>query len=519
MLYGKSEVIFSKSLIINMKSTHHTIAIGIILGVSPAVGGLVAYDNQIQIDQANGLTYVAVSTTSFIFDGSSAAAFDFGATSGSGAIEFIVKGDPDLGGRNGFLAVGSNSASSLRYEQWDDTGVVGFTQSGVADYTFTSSDPPPPDNPLTDSPADLTHITYRWDHTVEMMELFVNGEITGRAEARGFLFPSGLGILGNNGALTEGMFGTIERATIYNEALDPAIIKAHSDAWITPDGSLAGYDDLIQADNASGDAPYTGLSSSTLTFDTTNSEAFDFGAVGESATAEFIVGGDVVAGGQDGFLGVGNDPLYSLRFEQWSDTGKLGFTHGGVADYTFGPLDAPAVTSLDSPTEFTHIVYRFDADLGRMELYVDGVLAGFNDGASGFELPTGEGFLGNNDALSEGMLGEIARVTVYDEAITPEAIAAHAQAWLGPDDLRPLQINDIAYSLDGANGMVSLTWNSRPGVSYSIDFSNDLGLEDPWIELTDSVLASENETTFSYSIGDPSATPKIFYRVTANSGN
>ena len=235
-------------------------------------------------------------------------------------------------------------------------------------------------------------------------------------------------------------------------------------------------------------------------------------AVSDSATAEFIVAGDPVAGGQNGFLGVGSDPLHSLRFEQWNDTGKLGFTHGGVADYTFGPLVEPEGPSLDSPTEFVHLVYQYDTDAGRMDLYIDGVLAGSNTAAPGFELPSGLGQLGNNGALNEGMVGEIARVTVYDELLTPEVIASHANAWLGPDDLGGPIITILTKTPLGDDASVSFTWNSRPSATYIVERSEDL---ETWFELTDNHPSGGATTTFQETISDDGV-PVRFYRVTAN---
>ena len=143
---------------------------------------------------------------------------------------------------------------------------------------------------------------------------------------------------------------------------------------------------------------------------------------GES-TFEFIVEGDPVAGGRDGYLAVGSNSSSSLRYEQWSDTGQLGFTQGGVADYTFSPL-------VLSPTEATHVTYVWDGD-GRMDLYLDGTLVGQNTAvASSFNMPTGNGLLGNNSAAgNEGMVGTIHRVTIYNEALTSEDIERHSNAY------------------------------------------------------------------------------------------
>ena len=160
------------------------------------------------------------------------------------------------------------------------------------------------------------------------------------------------------------------------------------------------------------------------TFDTTNSAAFDFGTVIGDATFEFIIEGDPVAGGRNGYIGRADaNAVNSLRYEQWDNTGTLGFTRGGVADYNLG---------VASPTTPTHIAYRWDG-ANTMELFVDGALSGTVAGAT-FEMPTGAGVLGNvNPGGTEGMVGTIHRVTTYDSALSNSDIAAHANAWLIPE--------------------------------------------------------------------------------------
>lgn len=459
--------------------------------VSPLAAGLAAYDNKIASDNGAGLPYLAVSATTLNFDGSNAEPFDFGAVSGSATIEFIVGGDPVAGGRNGYLGVGSNATFSLRYEQWDDTGQLGFTHGGVADYVFEPADLPPV-NTATASPTELTHVTYRWDAPSTTMELYINGELAGiNTTATGFQMPAGSGLLGNNAGLTEGMLGTIERFTAYNEAVDPATILAHAEAWDGPGGSLANYDTVI-ADDHAGALPHTAISTTPFTFDTTNAEALDFGGISGSATFEFIVEGDPVGGGQDGFLAVGTDPIFSLRFEQWNDTGQLGFTHGGVADYVFLPADVPVGPSLESPTELTHVTYRWDQDTTTMDLFLDGVLAGTNSAATGFAMPTGQGFLGNNAAMGEGMLGVMERVTVYNSALADSVIIDHANAWLGVQALT-LNVLSDADSL-------TFIWSSQDRKVYDLLSSTVLDTDpDTWTVFggNEGIAATPPENTFT----------------------
>jgi hypothetical protein len=498
-----------------MKHTFNTLILMALAGSVPALGGLIAYDDKIASDNGGGLPHTGISSATLTFDTTNSELFDFGAISGSSTIEFIVSGDPVGGGQNGFLAVGSNGTHSLRYEQWNDTGALGFTHGGVVDYVFGQPGLPPlpPATPLSASPTEVTHVTYRWDQPTTTMELYLNGSLVGfNDRASGFQFPSGAGFLGNNAGLSQGMQGSIERVTIYNEAVEPATILAHSEAWNGPGGSLANYDSAIANDNA-GALPYAALSGGALNFDTTNSEPFDFGAITDSATGEFIVSGDPVAGGQNGYLAEGANSSWSLRFEQWDDTGLLGFTHAGVRDNLFFAADAPRLPpslSTESPTELTHVVYRWDQATTTMELYLDGVLAGVNTAATGFEMPTGSGQLGNNGGGTEGMLGTMERVTVYNDALSPEDILAHANAWLGSDDLRPLEINEVSHGIVDENVNVTLIWNSRPETSYVVETS--LNLID-WEELTDSHPSEGERTSLVHSFSRNPPVIRLFYRV------
>ena len=188
-------------------------------------------------------------------------------------------------------------------------------------------------------------------------------------------------------------------------------------------GSLQGAS-LVNYDAAIAGSGFTSRTTDVSpTLDTTNSVAFDFGAISGDATFEFIVSGDPVGGGQNGFLAVGtSDPANSLRYEQWNDTGQLGFTRGGVADNTFTAVNAA------TPTAEAHVTYRWTSASGTMDLFINGAPTDSIAGAV-FDMPTGPGLLGNNAAGTEGMLGTISRVTTFDSALLDSEIAAHSAAW------------------------------------------------------------------------------------------
>src|SRR5258705_137041 len=111
--------------------------------VLPARASLNNYDVVIVTDAGSGLTPLARLTNAVTFFGTNKAAFNFGASSGDVTIEFVLEGNPNAGSGSAYLAVGANSSSNLRYEQFNNTGQLGFTQLGVLDYLFSPAVPSP----------------------------------------------------------------------------------------------------------------------------------------------------------------------------------------------------------------------------------------------------------------------------------------------------------------------------------------------------------------------------------------
>lgn len=185
---------------------------------------LEAYDAVIISDQVDsGLMTVTSLTSAVSFDGSAGVPFNFGVSSGAVSMEFILDGDPVGGGLNAYLAVGANSVSSLRYEQWRDTGQMGFTQSGLLDYVF---------NPQVLSPTGTTHVAYLWDPS-GYMRLYLNGALAGEAlgVTTAFAMPTGAGRLGAVFGDGQTMLGTIHRITVYDELVSEEDVLRHADAF------------------------------------------------------------------------------------------------------------------------------------------------------------------------------------------------------------------------------------------------------------------------------------------------
>jgi hypothetical protein len=194
----------------------------LLLGETPGIGGLAEYDIAIADDASAGLVPAAKLTAAVPFDGATSYPFDFGPISGPASFEFIVEGTTP--GANGYLAVGANFASSLRFEQWNNTAQMGFTQASVADYLFAPSVP---------TPSQPRHVVYVWDGA-GTMQLYVDGALAGSRSgvSAAFAMPTGNGRLGTNTFGSEAMTGTIHRLTTYGGALSNSVIRRHADAFL-----------------------------------------------------------------------------------------------------------------------------------------------------------------------------------------------------------------------------------------------------------------------------------------------
>jgi hypothetical protein len=202
----------------------------IAVGAQTASASLNAYDTAVNSDATNGLPPLVKLTNAVTFTGANREPFNFGAGSGDVTIEFIVTGNPSASGASSYLAVGANATSNLRYKQFNNTGQLGFTQLGVADYLFTPGVP---------SPQTPVHIAYIWESGPRTMKLYLNGSFAGSAPgvSASFAMPNGLGWLGGNPSGTETMVGTVYRVTVYSGVMADDAVQRHADA----------YNDIVRA--------------------------------------------------------------------------------------------------------------------------------------------------------------------------------------------------------------------------------------------------------------------------------
>lgn len=451
---------------------------------------LEVYDAAIAADGAT-LPPVATLTTAVALSGSGGSPFDFGESTGDATIEFIVQGNPGASSSS-YLAVGATAASSLRYEAWDNTAELGFTQGGVADYRFAPGVP---------SPVEATHIAYVWDPATQVMMLYVNGSLAGSTTgvAAEFAMPSGAGRLGSNANGDEAMAGTIHRVTVYDTALPAQVIKRHASAFgAHVSKALAAYDASVTADAGTGLTP-TATLTSTVVLNGTGGADFDFGANADDVTMEFILEGDTDFG-TGAYLAVGENSGSNLRYEAWGAPNQIGFTLLGVADYSFSP-------GVAAPTLPTHVTYVWNATTLTMKAYVNGVLAGTAAGISdGFAMPYGVGKLGCNPSLLEPMAGTIYRVTAYDSLLDDATILRHAKAFadlLSPPTIVSFTVTPAAVA---AGQSATLNWEVKNATKVLVNGVDQTGAK----SLTVSVpLSSTYTLTAENSLGKVTKTVRL----------
>jgi len=185
----------------------------------------VVYDNVIAEGAAGGLTPLSQLFAPFRLPGTGGVQFDFGNVYADATMECIMDGDPTVAIRS-TLAVGATLANLLRYEVGNDSGELGFSETGIADYHFV---------PGVSSPTEPTHVAMVWNSGALTMKAYINGRLQAPAPAwmRIFTMPAGLGWLGANPDGSDPMTGTLHRITVYGTALTETVIASHAKAFLS----------------------------------------------------------------------------------------------------------------------------------------------------------------------------------------------------------------------------------------------------------------------------------------------
>ena len=189
------------------------------------------------------------------------------------------------------------------------------------------------------------------------------------------------------------------------------------------------------------------------------------------------------------------------------------WSNGQMYFDTAGCCDPPQRLAVADPvgdwSGWHHLAFVKDG--GTKELWIDGVMAASSAGNA--PLPTdftrmligsGDGAGGDGFNSLQGVMDEFA---IFGEALSGAEIGAVMQSL--PKPSAPFAIIGIGY--DGIAGRATITFNSRPGVTYAVDSSTDLS-GGGWLELTDNVDSGGQTTAFTDTISAPGA-PVRFYRV------
>lgn len=527
------------------------------------------YDTTIAGDIAEGLTPVATLTNTVTLDGTAGEPFDFGVSSGSVTMEFILEGDP-AAGPNGYLAVGEIPTSNLRYAQWQNTQQMGFTQLGVADYLFV---------PAVPSPSIATHVAYVWDADAMRMQVYINGVLAGTVNGvtPDFAMPTGAGFLGANPNGTEGMTGRIFRVVVYEGVLSEAAIQEHATAFtsvlrppiissftVTPEEILGQGSATLewQVQDATAvflnGANVTGTTNQTVSPAVTTTYLLIASNNVSTVSAQIRVLVTPILTNYDAVITAdaagGLTPLATLTNAVTLNGGAgvpfdFGQGFGDVTmefilegDPTAGPDGYLAVgentTSnlryaqwqntrqmgftqlgvadylfdppVSSPTVPTHITYVWNSTDLTVSIYTNGVPAAtVADVSPDFSMPWGAGFLGSNPNGAEGMTGRIFRVTAYEGILSDETIQKHGSTLsITPGGAAPT----LTIAVTGAQPSITLEGTS--GTHYRVEYRDSLSATDSWQLLQE----IPSLTGTSIQVADPTATTgrlQRYYRAVA----
>lgn len=418
---------------------------------------------------------------------------DVGPLDGARSVEFIV----NAGGEGASAALlGLAGVQGLKFEQWNNTGTIGLTQFGVAD--MDSSIPAPFNTPA--------QIAYTSDGTVT--HLYLNGELVHTFDVA--LEATGMqGLAAAWRAEPPPTFGDVLPGRILGFA---SYATQLSDEEIAQHAAAAAADDGMEFFEEWQTAVAAGTSPEATRFEPVEGGApvlIDVGYLDGPRTFEFIVN---ASGSNASAALMGSDfqedGRQNLKFEQWNDTGNFGLTIPAVADHDSGVPIPDGIT--------THVV--FTSDGFDTWLYVDGELQHVFS-----EVPltlTGRQALGARltgfqPDFFDQLDGHILGFASYNAEVSAEEFARHYAAFIGSSTgVPPVESNFAITSVsrNGTTGEITLSWNSEPGASYQILYSETLDAFNGVAAQNVSGAANATVTTHTFANPAPAAS-RLFFRV------
>jgi hypothetical protein len=210
-------------------------------------------------------------------------------------------------------------------------------------------------------------------------------------------------------------------------------------------------------------------------------------------------------GGYDRVLGLDTRPAGLMHYSSFLGTGVSPGTSTplNTGDWTF------VAATYDDTAGITTVYVDLNAATTGDALVTESAASAFNPGFNTFAI----GGL-RPDVITESWDGAIDNVFVYSGILTDEQMTnirdQGSAAIIGADNfiVTSWQVN--------ANGTVTLTWNSKPGATYTLRYSTDLtGAVNSWADENDDI-ASGGDTTSYTTAASFSSQRRVFFSVERN---
>jgi hypothetical protein len=197
----------------------------------------------------------------------------------------------------------------------------------------------------------------------------------------------------------------------------------------------------------------------------------------------------------------------------------IGFRSNNQVAHAFwsDDLQTNAITQVTDTAEWHHWVFTYAADINEQILYVDGGGAGnvYTRTSTGDFVGSGtNNFWVGRRRDGQNFDGQIDDVQIYAGVLSGadvSALFADPGSTIGGPAREAFRILSIVY--DG--NMISLTWNSEEGATYSVFYSTDL---DSFPNDQDDSYPADlgDTTTYTFPNPQPEAT-RLYFRVSKNS--
>ena len=296
------------------------------------------------VDPVNPTEAIASSTYAHLHP----AVVDFGGLSESASYAFFFNASKD----GASTAIAGNDAVAFKLDQWNEQGVFGLTEFGVADHVFDAAG-----EGTTASVFDRdVHVVLVNDASSGETRLYVDGALAGT-----------LAVNVDLGGSTKVMGARLEQATDHMGA--GSVLYT----WSTYNAAL---DETFIAELAASAVAYD------PTGPFTEPTIVDMGPIEGDATYEFFFNAQ-----KDGAsTAIAGNPSWGLKLDQWNEQGVIGITEFGVVDSVFeleGDGSDEAVFGED-----LHVVFVNDITMEETRLYVNGVYVGYLYGNFAMSGPT-----------------------------------------------------------------------------------------------------------------------------------